>query len=103
MGDPKAVLPHHCITYSRRTIEQFTVRDPEDEIRNSDSLQDIAGLRIEDGASNGHLHGHHSHGSIHGHASVSTPRDSASTPSARLLIEDGSVDRPVRTNSGRLY
>jgi hypothetical protein len=81
----------------RRTIEQFTVREPEDEIRNSDSLQDIAGLRIEDGSTNGHVHGHLSHGS------VSTLRDSASTPSARLQIEDGSVDRPTRTNSGRLY
>jgi len=93
----------HWVTRKLRTIEQFTVRDPEDEIRNSDSLQDLSGLRIEDGTSNGHVHGHHSQSSIHRYGSVSTPRDSASAPSARLLIEDGSMDRPTRTNSGRMF
>jgi hypothetical protein len=80
--------------YIRRTIEQFTIRDPEEEIRNSDSIQDIAGLRIDDGSSNGHGHGN---------LMITSPQDSNHGPAGRLLIEDGSAYRPTRTNSGRLY
>jgi len=72
-------------------IEQFTVRDPEDEIQKSDSIQDIAGLRIEDGSLNGQ-----------GHVAPSL-HDSQSIPSGRLMIEDGSSEKPLRSNSGRLY
>jgi hypothetical protein len=58
------------------------VRDPEDEIRQSDSIQDMNEV------SNGH-----------GHASVISPLESVQ---GRLMIEDGSAEKIARTNSGRM-
>lgn len=84
-------LYHLSIMFSntRRTIEQFTVRDPEDELRNSDIIREMS-LRDES-LPNGHGHS----------ISVISPLDSAH---GRLLIEDGSAaEKPTRTNSGRLY
>ena len=66
----------------RRTIEQFTVRDPEEEIRQSESIPDLNDV------SNGH-----------GHAIVISPLESVQ---GRLMIEDGSAQRIARTNSGRM-
>ena len=71
-----------ALTFYRRAIEQFTVRDPEDEIRQLDSIQDMNEV------SNGH-----------GHASVILPLESVQ---GRLMIEDGSAERIARTHSGRL-
>jgi hypothetical protein len=60
------------------------VRDPEDEIRQSDSIQDMAEV-----SSNG----------LSGHANVISPLESVQ---GRLMIEDGSAERIARTNSGRM-
>jgi hypothetical protein len=117
------VLLHASHVNSRQTIEQFTVRDPEEEVlRNSDSIQEMSSLRDEP-SPNGN-EGHEGHQSIvypvdsvrtsqpsinfpvesprESYPSINFPGDSPAQ--GRLLIEDGSaIEKPVRMNNRRIY
>ena len=75
---------------SSRTIEQFTVRDPEDDSRRSTSIRGIS-LRDEVSAN----------GQVQARDSVGSPVESIG---GRLLIEDGSVEnKPTRMPSWKMY
>jgi len=96
VDNKKTVLLSNYVADSSRTIEQFTVRDPEDEMRHSSSIQNLS-LR-DDTASNGQGQGQGNHA----RDSVGSPIDSVY--GARLPIEDGSVEnKPARMSGGRMY
>lgn len=90
MGYKKTVPSRIAFANSSRTIEQFTVRDAEDDRRHSNSIR---GISLRDEAA--------PNGPIQRRDSVSSPIESIG---GRLLIEDGNVEnKPTRMPSWKMY
>jgi hypothetical protein len=85
----KIVYHKQYISNLRRAIEQFTVRDPEIEVQNLDSIQGIQDINLRDEASqNGQ-----------GNVGAMSPMDSVQRKS---FIEDGNAENPTRMNSEKM-
>jgi hypothetical protein len=88
-------LHENCIsqqytTNSRRIIEQFTVRGPENEIPKLDSIQGIQDINLRDEGSP----------NDQGYEVAAALMDSMQRKS---LVEDGNVENPTRMNSEKAY
>ena len=91
MDYKKTVSSQIAFSNYSRVIEQFTVRDPEDDNRHSHSIRGVS-LRDEMSA-NGQGHQNRD--------SVGSPIDSIG---GRLLIEDGNMEnKPTRMTSVKMY